>query len=286
MRRGGAVVRAAAALAVAALLLATAVAGLRSPARTEALAAELAASAVVQELVSDALIDELLVDARTRLGPVGAALLPIARPGIERFVRTAVSSPAGEAALASALTDTIRQVSVRGPKVIDLRAALEAAVAAAPAELAPVLRALLDGRDIGRLVLGVADEDALDASTSARVIAPGTIAGLPSGAVVGILALVTVALLAAAGLKVAGTLLVVLALPTAVVLWVAPGLATDLLGRGLPEDGLIGELAPVVAAGVGSLLTPVRLLAGTLAAAGAGLLIMARIMARRTTGGV
>jgi hypothetical protein len=286
MRRGGAVVRAAAALAVATLLLVAALAGLRSPAGTEALAAELAASAVVQELVSDALIDELLVDARTRLGPVAAALLPIARPGIEHFVRTAVSSPAGEAALASALTDTIRQVSVRGPKVIDLRAALEAAVAAAPAELAPVLRALLDGRDIGLLVLGVADEDALDAPAPARVIAPGTIAGLPSGAVVGILALVTAALLAAAGPKAAGTLLLVLALPTTVVLWVAPGLATDLLGRGFPEDGLIGDLAPVVAAGLGSLLAPVRLLAGALAAAGAGLLIMARIMARRVTGGV
>jgi hypothetical protein len=71
-----------------------------------------------------------------------------------------------------------------------------------------------------------------------------------------------------------------------VVLWVTPGPATDLLGRGLPEDGLIGELAPVVAAGLGSLLTPVRLLAGALAAAGAGLLIMARIPARRVTGEV
>jgi len=280
VRRAGPVTRIAAVLAVVALLVGTALAGLRSPARTETLAAELAASAAVQRLVADALIDELLADAEMRLGPVASLLLPIARPGIERFVRATVSSPAGQAGLASALTDTIRQLSVRGPTVIDLRAALEAAVAAAPEELAPILRALLDGREVGRLVLGQDQgqhQDAsLDALTPARTIAPGTIAGLPSSVVVGLLAMVALGLLVAVGLRATGAILLVTGLPTAIVLWTAPELATGLLGRGLPEDGLIGDLAPLVASGVEAMLTPVRLLAAGLAALGAAALVAAR----------
>jgi len=279
VRPGGAALRASAVLAVLALLLSAALAGLRSPTRTEALAAELAASTAVQQLVADALIDELLADAHQRLGPVASLLLPIARPGIERFVRVTVSSPTGRAALASALTDTIRQLSVRGPTVIDLRAALEAAVAAAPEELAPILRALLAGRDVGRLTLGQDADGSVDSLTAARAVAPGTIAGLPSIVVVGVLGLLAAALLVAVGLRAAGTILLAIALPTAIVLWTAPELATDLLGRGLPEDGLIGDLAPLVAAGVVALLTPVRLLAGALAALGASLLVVARAVA-------
>ncbi len=276
MRRGGLLARASAALAVIALIIGAALAGLRSAERTEALAAELASSADVQRLVADALITELLADAESRLGPVRSLLLPIVRPGIERFVRATVSSPAGQAALASALTDTIRQLSVRGPTVIDLRAALEAATAAAPQELAPILRALLDGRDIGRLVLGGSEDEGVDVLTPARAVAPGTIAGLPSGLVVALLALLATVLLVAAGLRAAGAILLTIALPTAIALWVAPELATGLLGRGLPDDGLIGDLTPLVESGVEALIAPVRLLAAGLAALGAILLVVVR----------
>jgi hypothetical protein len=276
VRRAGPALRAAAALAVVALLLSTALAGLRSPTRTEALASELAAAPIVQELVADALIAEVLADAELRLGPVASLLLPIVRPGIERFIRATVSSPAGQAALASALTDTIRQLSVRGPTVVDLRAAVEAALAAAPEDLAPVLRALLDGRDVGRLVLGAGEDTVVDVGTSARAVAPGTIAGLPSGIVVGGLALLAAGLLAAVGRRAAGTVLLAVALPTALLLWFAPEVATGLLGRGLPADDLIGDLAPLIGSGIEVLLAPVRLLAGALAALGAVLLVPTR----------
>jgi hypothetical protein len=279
VRPGGAALRASALLAVILLLLSAALAGLRSPDRTEAVVAELAASPAVQQLVADALIDELLADAGMRLGPIASVLLPIARPGIERFVRATVSSPAGQAALASALTDTVRQLSVRGPTVIDLRAALDAAVDAAPEELAPILRALLDDRDIGRLTLGQEAGASVDELAATPAVAPGTIAGLPSIVVVGVLGLLAAGLLVAVGLRAAGGILLGIALPTAIVLWTAPDVATGILGRGLPEDGLIGDLAPLVAAGVEALLTPVRLLAGALGALGATLLFVARTAA-------
>jgi hypothetical protein len=289
VRRGRAMLMAGALLSVVLLLLTTALMGLRDPERTTALATELASEPLVQRLVADSLTEELLADAGRRLGPTGALLLPPIRPGVERFVRATVSSEAGQAALASALTDTIRHLSVRGPTVIDLRAAVDAAVATAPEELRGVLATLLDGRTVGLLVIDAASDapmssgtDGARAAPAERRVEPGTIAGVPSGVAVALMALVALGLLVPLGPRDAGIALLAASLPVVLALWLAPEVATGLLGRGLPADGLIGRLAPMVAAGVDGLLDPVRLVAGLLAMGGAALVVAARLRSRTT----
>jgi hypothetical protein len=277
VQRDGAPVIAAAVLSVAALLIVATLAALRSHARTEALAHELATEPVVQLLAADALTEHLLRDADRRLGPALRPLLSVLTPVFEEFLRASVSSASGRAALASALTDTIRQVTLRGPTVIDLRVALDASLAAAPDELAPILRALLEGRGAGLLVIGADDGATSDAAVLPRQVAPGTIAGAPSAVSVTLAALIASGLLVAIGPRRAGAVILIVALPSALALWVAPELLTGPLARGLPHEGGLGELVPVLADGLGSLLTPVRLLATLLVAAGSGLLALARI---------
>jgi hypothetical protein len=275
VRRGGVITIVLAALSVVALLSVTALAGLRSPARTAALAAELAAEPAVNRLVADAVIEGLLTGVEERVGPFARLLLPVVRPGIERFVRAAVASPAGRAALASALTDTIRHLTVRGPTVIDLRAALATAIAEAPPELEPTLRTLLDRSDAGLIVLGAgAGTGTTDATDTAhRPLRPGTVGGIPSRLAIALLLLLAAGLLAAIGARAAGITLLSVALPTGLVLWSAPELVILLLAQRLPDAGLVGALTPIVAPGVAGLLSGVRLLAGVLVVIGAGLLV-------------
>jgi hypothetical protein len=125
--------------------------------------------------------------------------------------------------------------------------------------------------------------DGARAATSAeRRVEPGTIAGVPSGVAVALMSLVALGLLVPLGLRDAGIALLAASLPVVLALWLAPELATGLLGRGLPADGLIGPLAPMVAAGVDGLLGPVRLVAGLLALGGAVLVVTARLRSRTT----
>jgi hypothetical protein len=265
VRRGGAAsvaVTAAAVVVSIALLLVTALAGLRSPTLTAEVASSLADEPAVQALVADALVDQIFDDAERRLGPAASLLLPLLRAPVEQFVTTTVASPAGRAALTSALTDTVSQLTVPGPTVIDLGAAVDAAIADAPPQLAETLRALLADRELGRIVLGGDAEDA-------REVPSGTIAGIPSGAMVSLVLLAAVALLTAVGVRRAGVILVVIGLPAAVLLWLAPEVAAGLLDPGAADGEVLTGLAPLLVEGIGTLLGPVRWVATAMAALGA-----------------
>lgn len=265
MRRGRASAVAATVLTLVVLLIVTALAGLRSPTRTAELAEALAAEPAVQQLVVEALVDELLDGAVQRLGPTAGLLLPLLRAPIEQFVTSAVASPAGRAALTSALSDTLRQLTVRGPTVIDLQAAVASALADAPPQLAEALQALTSDRALGRIVLGGEPEDAVD-------VALGTVGGVPSSVALALVLVVALALLVAIGLRAGGLSLLAIGLPAAVLLWLAPEVATGLLEPATGDDGLLTELSPLLAEGIRTLLEPVRWLATAMTGIGAVLL--------------
>jgi hypothetical protein len=291
MRRDGTTAVIATIVALVLLLIVIALAGLRSPTRTAELGTRLADDPAVQQLAIDALVDELLADADRRLGPTAPLLLPRLRSGVELLVTTVVTSPAGRAALASALTDTIRQLTVRGPTVIDLEAAAMAALDEAPPELADVLRVLTAGRQLGRIVLGAerSDEHGDDAMLDPALdVRPGTIAGVPSTAVVLIALVFAIALLVVTGLRAGGSSLLVVGAPVAALLWVTPEMVTPLLdldpgGQG----GFLADLGPLVTSGLTLLLTPVRWAATAMAGTGAtlvGVSYLAPDLLRRQSG--
>ena len=261
MRRGRAFAVAATVLTLVVLLIVTALAGMRSPSRTAALAEVLATEPAVQLLVVDALVDELLDGAEQRLGPTAGLLLPLLRAPIEQLVTSAVASPAGRAALTSALSDTLQQLTVRGPTVIDLQAAVASPLADAPPPLAEALRSLTSGGELGRIVLGGGPEGAVD-------VAPGTVGGVPSSVALAVLLVIALALHVAIGLRAGGLSLLAVGLPTAVLLWLAPEVATGLLDPGTGDDGLLTELSPLLAEGIRTLLGPVRWLATAMAGIG------------------
>lgn len=262
MRRGRAFAVAATVLTLVVLLIVTALAGLRSPSRTAALAEVLATEPAVQQLVVDALVDELLDGAEQRLGATAGLLLPLLRAPIEQFVTSAVASPAGRAALTSALSDTLRQLTVRGPTVIDLQAAVASALADAPPQLAEALLALTSGRELGRIVLGGEPEDAVD-------VAPGTVGGVPSSVALAVILVIALALLVTIGLRAGGLSLLAVGIPAAVLLWLAPEVASGMLDPGTGGDDLLTELSPLLAEGIRTLLGPVRWLATAMAGIGA-----------------
>lgn len=273
MRRGRAFAVAATVLTLVVLLIVTALAGLRSPSRTAALAEMLASEPAVQQLVVDALVDELLDGAEQRLGRTAGLLLPLLREPIEQFVTSVVASPAGRAALTSALSDTLRQLTVRGPTVIDLQAAVASALADAPPQLAEALRSLTSGRELGRIVLGGGPEDVVD-------VAPGTLGGVPSSVALAFILIIALALLVTIGLRAGGLSLLAVGLPAAVLLWLAPEVATGLLDPGTGDDGLLTELSPLIADGVRTLLGPVRWLATALAGIGVVLFGVSQVPSR------
>jgi hypothetical protein len=270
-------------VATAALLLVTsALADLREPEGTAALAAALAEDPAVRAVVSDALVESLLADAAER-SPAAAGLLPLIRPLLVEAVRAAAESPAGRAALTSALTDALRQLTLDGPIVLDLRAAALVAADTAPAPLDALALAAVQQGSVGLVVLGGGGPGVRDAE-----LAPPSgedlrrVAGLPAtGAIVLAAALLAALIVGLVGrsavarprrLLLAGSSLVVVGAAASALLRIAPSLVVDRFAGALAEEsGPILDLLPLLLDGLIGLLGPTIILAGALAVLGLGL---------------
>lgn len=173
-----------AALAVALVLLfiTSALAGLRSQERTDqvgaALAAEPAVQRVVVDVATDAALDTLMAGP-LQLGPIAPLLRPLVSVLLTQFLAT----DAGQAMLADALADVIRQASFGPPLIVDLRSALAAALEIAPAPLGDVADELLFDDAAGLLLIDADGARTGDASEIAALRATRTtsIVGILSG---------------------------------------------------------------------------------------------------------
>jgi len=262
-------------LAVALLLLVVALAGLRSEERTAALGSSLAADPVVRELVVEALVDGALeeMSGRSRLL---ALLAPSLDGPLTVLGNEVLATPAGEAALSSALTDMVRGITTPGPIVIDLRAALTLAARTAPEPLDRVLDELLAGTDLGLIVLAgdPADEQAVGGASTedARPGAPSTTA-IVLAALLMLAALTALTLVGSgsAAARVGRTSLVLLltTAPVLLVLLVVPELVPNLIGARDALDPRADTVVALVLEGVASLLAPLRATAAGLALVGA-----------------
>jgi hypothetical protein len=283
------------AAALVLLFLTSALAGLRSPAGTDRAGAALATDPTVQRVVADIATDAALETLARGPLPLGS-LLPLLRPLFVNVLTTVLATEAGEALLAEALADVVRQVSFGPPLILDLRPALAAALEIAPAPLAVVADALLFDDAAGMILI---DADGVRVGEATEVAAVRTsrstsLVGALSDRITLIL-LATAAVLLALALVLlhrdetgragapAGVVLAV-SLPIALTLSLAPGALTRALARMsmLPVTGadpatseLADVLLPLVAAQFSALLGPTRLLATLLAAASiAGLAIV------------
>jgi hypothetical protein len=270
-------------LAAAILLLVTsALADLREPAGTATLAAALADEPAVREAVSDALVESLLADAAER-SPAAGGLLPLIRPLLLQAARTAAESPAGRAVLTSALTDALRQLTLSGPIVVDLRAAVLLAAETAPPPLDTLALAAVDQGTVGVVVIGGGDADPRTFTS-----APPTeqelhrVAGLPANMAIALVALLLIGLLVmlvgrAADarprrLLIAGAVLLAVGASGVALLRIAPGLVLDRFAVTLVDEvGPLAELLPLLVAGLVDLLGSTTALAGLLAVIGVGL---------------
>jgi hypothetical protein len=270
-------------IAAAGLLLVTsALADLREPDGTAALAAALADEPVIRAAVSDALVEWLLEDAAER-SPVAGGLLPLIRPLLVEAARSASESPAGRAALTSALTDALRQLTFDGPIVVDLRAAVLLAAEIAPAPLDTLALAAVEQGSVGLVVIGGEDSDPRTIPS-----APPTedelrrVAGLPANVTIVLVALLLIGLLIALvgrdadgrpqRLLLAGSSLVVVGASAVALLRIAPGFVVDRLAVAMvDEPGAVAELLPLLIDGLVDLLGSTTVLAGLLAVIGVGL---------------
>jgi hypothetical protein len=180
------------------LVVTSALTDLRSPAGTAALGATLADDENVRTLIVTGVVDAILEDVTGRSGALGP-LVALAEPLLTASVVAALDTPGGRAALTSALTDALRQLSIPGPIVIDLRSAALAAAEDVPAPLDTLIRAAVAQGSVGLLVLGgVDDEDrTVDPPQPLALDDVGRVAGLPPGLarLLSALALVAVGLL-------------------------------------------------------------------------------------------
>jgi hypothetical protein len=274
------------AVSAAALLVTSALADLRSPSGTAELGASLAEDPAVQALVAAAVVDAIIDDAVVRSPAVGA-LAPLIRPILARAAETTVASPAGRAALTTALTDAIRQLTLRGPIVIDLRAAASAAAGQAPPPLDVLARAAVAQGTIGLVVIGSDGTVATGEAAAATPTLTGDVGGVPGGAARAAVALVLLLVLVALivpqptrrpRLLAAGATLAVIGAVAALMLRLAP----DLLVRSIMEDpdraeGPLAAVLPTLTEGLAALLgrtgaISLALLAVGLALVAAGLL--------------
>jgi hypothetical protein len=259
------------------LVVTSALTDLRSPAGTAALGATLADDENVRTLIVTGVVDAILEDVTGRSGALGP-LVALAEPLLTASVVAALDTPGGRAALTSALTDALRQLSIPGPIVIDLRAAALAAAEDVPAPLDTLIRTAVAQGSVGLLVLGgVDDEDStVDPPQPLALDDVGRVAGLPPGLarLLSALALVAVGLLlmvpgtrtdAAPGarptrrslrLGVAGAALLIIGGVTTLLLRAAPDAVTERLVAALPQDGRTGEALALLLSGVADLLVP------------------------------
>jgi len=241
------------------LVITSALADLRSPAGTAELGAELAEDPAVQTLLVTAVVDAIIADAVDR-SPAVAGLAPLVRPLLTRAVESAIDSPAGRTAIAVALTDALRQLTVRGPIVIDLRAAVLAAADDAPPPLDALARTAVQQGVVGLVVIGEDGITAADAPTRGQ---EGTVAGLPSAvtlALVGLALALALAVFLAVGersprvrLTAAGTTLAIVGMLGAVLLRLAPGAIGERIARFADDDAIAGAL-PALVDGLAGLL--------------------------------
>jgi len=285
MRTRDALLTCAVAVAAMLLLATSALAGLRAPAGNETLGATLAADARVREAVADALVEALLDDAAER-SPIVGGLLPLIRPLLAESTRAAIDSPAGRAALASAITDALRQLTHRGPIVVDLRAAALVAAETAPPPLDLLARTAVEQASVGVIVLHRARDgagDGLDPDRPPDAV-PGSdelsrVAGVPARLAVplaGLLLLALVTVLVGRDttvrprrLLLAGVPLLLVGAATAALLRLAPARVVDRVVGGLDDPGPVADLLGLLADGLVGLLATTGLLAGALAVVGA-----------------
>lgn len=276
---------------------------LRSPDGTEALGATLADDDAVRTLIVAGAVDAILEDATERSGVLGP-LVPLVGPLLEASVVAALDTSAGRAALASALTDALRQLTVPGPIAIDLRSAALVAAEEVPAPLDTLIRAAVAEGGVGVLVLGDVDEDDDGAVEGPQPLAPedvGRVAGLAPGLARWLSALALAAavlLLVVPGtrtdvspgarptrrsvrLTVTGSLLLATGVATTLLLRMAPDTVTERLVASLPEDDAVGAALPSLLSGLGELLGPTGRVALMLAVIGA-IGIVAGMLTRRS----
>ncbi len=285
------------------LVVTSALTDLRSPDGTEALGATLADDDAVRTLIVAGAVDAILEDATERSGVLGP-LVPLVGPLLEASVVAALDTSAGRAALASALTDALRQLTVPGPIAIDLRSAALVAAEEVPAPLDTLIRAAVAEGGVGVLVLGDIDEDDGGTVEGPQPLAPedvGRVAGLAPGLArwLSALALAAAVLLlvvpgtrtdASPGarptrrsirLTVTGSLLLATGVATTLLLRMAPDTVTERLVASLPEDDAVGAALPSLLSGIVELLGPTGRVALMLAVIGA-IGIVAGMLTRRS----
>lgn len=289
------------------LVVTSALTDLRSPDGTEALGATMADDDAVRMLIVAGAVDAILEDATERSGVLGP-LVPLVGPLLEASVVAALDTSAGRAALASALTDALRQLTVPGPIAIDLRSAALVAAEEVPAPLDTLIRAAVAEGGVGVLVLGDADDDADegDAGTveGPQPLAPedvGRVAGLAPGLArwLSTLALAAAVLLLvvpgtrtdvspgarpvrrSVRLTVTGSLLLATGVATTLLLRMAPDTVTERLVASLPEDDAVGAALPALLSGIVELLGPTGRVALVLTVIGA-IGIVAGMLTRRS----
>ena len=280
MARRAIVMMVAVVLLAPSLVVVSALADLRSPDGTAELGATLADDPTVQAVLVAAVVDAILEDAVVR-SPIVVPLAPLLRPLLTRAAEVTIASPAGRAAVASALTDALRQLTLRGPVVIDLRAATLAAAEESPPPLDALARAAIAQGSVGLVVLG--DDHGRDqADLVAAADTAGRVAGLPGG-----VALALVALLLAGALGTllagesgrrtrllgAGTVLAIAGATSALLVRVTPGIVVDRLAD-VPAGGgsPLTDVLPVLVDGLAGLLTRTGAIGVVLA--GAGLVLL------------
>jgi len=264
------------------LLVTSALAGLRAPEATAELGAALAEDDAVRAVVTEALVDALLGEAAELSDAVGG-LLPLVRPLVEQAAAAAVDSPAGRAALASALTDALQQLTFSGPIVIDLRAAVLVAAESVPPPLDTLVRAAVAQGSLGVVTIGEIPDDPADVAA-----APPSddelrqVAGLPAGLTMTALGLLLVVLILvlvgrdpdgrARRLVLAGAPLVLLGASTAALIRSAPAVLVERFAGAAPDDAPpFREVLPLLTQGLAELLVPTVTLAAVLAVTGVGL---------------
>jgi len=264
------------------LLVTSALADLRDAEGTAALAATFADDPAVSEAVSAALVESLLADAAER-SPVAGSLLPLIRPLLVDAARTAAESPAGRAALTSALTDAIRQLTFDGPILVDLRAAVLLAAATAPSPLDTLALTAVEQGSVGLVVIGGGDADPRTIPSAPPTEEElGRVGGLPARLAIALVTMLLVVLLVTLvgrdpngrprRLLVAGSSLVAVGASGFALLRIAPGVVVDRLAIAMvDEPGAVADLLPLLVDGLIGLLDTTALLAGLLAVIGVGL---------------
>lgn len=275
-----------AAVVVLALALVTvsALAGLRSPDGTAELGASLAADPDVQALLVDTVIAAIVEDAVQR-SPIVTPLVGLVRPLLVQTAQATISSPAGQAAVATALTDALHQLTTPGPLVIDLRPAVLVAADEAPPPLDTLARVAVEQGVVGLIVLG--DTAGVDA---AALIAPdpataGRVAGLRGGVAVGAVALLLALTLLMIVVPVTtrrrgatiggGIMIATIGAGSLVLLRTAPDAVVARLAS-VPEvsGGPVAEVLPVLVEGLSGLLGPTGTVGAGLTLLGAALVLV------------